>query len=200
MPPTSPRTYPTFSPDSRSSQFLKNHQFCSINSDFTTLSKGECPRRVSSLIRANSGEQTHRGRPCKHGKSARPHLSARLSHLSPLQEWRRSSILGSPHAGLPMCPTCSCRPQSRSASVHGWNAFLNTVIYPPENTEHAPLPPQHHVLLIATPSHIPLTCLRKGGRNLPSKPVADGHSTYATNENFYFFLMTLNTTATREKT
>lgn len=48
------------------------------------------------------------------------------------------------------------------------------------------------------PLPYPLSCPRKGGRD-PPKPVTDGHSTYATDKNFYFFLMTFNTTAMREK-
>lgn len=130
VPPTSTRTYPTFSPDSRSSQFLKNHQFCTINSDFTALAKGECPRRASSLIRANSGgRDTEVG----HADMGRMQGNACLTGraLSPLQERRRNGISGSPHVRLLTCPICSCKSPSLSASLHCWNAFLNTVIYPP---------------------------------------------------------------------
>lgn len=96
------------------------------------------------------------------------------------------------------CTIWSCKSQSISTFLNCWNAFLSTVIYPQKNREQAPSPSQNHILLNA--ATLPNPTERPTQRKAKSPPPeTDGHSTYATDKNFYFFLMTLNTTATRGK-
>lgn len=125
-----------------------------------------------------------------------------LSHLPPLQKQEHSDISGAAYVRLLTCTICSCKSQSISEFFNCWNAFLNTVIYPQKNKEQAPSPSQNHILLNASPLPYPtnLPTQKRKANNPPPNPETDGYSTYATDKNFYFFLMTLNTTATREKT
>lgn len=124
-----------------------------------------------------------------------------LRGLLPLQKQQHSGISSSANVRLLTCTICSCKSQSISTFLSCRNAFLNTVIYPQKSREQAP-PSQNHVLLLSTAT-LPYPTERptqRKAQNPPPKPETDGHSTYATDKNFYFFLMTLNTTATRGKT
>lgn len=154
---------------------------------------------ASSLIRANSGVAEAQRSNTNMGRNARRCLSDQAEPFSPLQKQQPSDISGSPHVRLLTCTICSCKSQSIPTFFSCRNAFSNTVIYPKRigaRTPASPAPRSTNCHPLLYPTNLPT----QGGRNPPSKPATDGHSTYATDKNFYFFLMTLNTTATREKT
>ena len=141
---------------------------------------------ASSLISSGSGETDTEVNHIAVGRTVRQRLCDGAEPSPPLQK-QHSDISGFLYVRLLTCTICSCRSQSISTFLNCWNAFLNTVIYPQKNREHAPSPPQYHNLLTATPAQTPLTYPRKRGRNPPSKPATDGYSTYATTRTFISF-------------
>lgn len=119
---------------------------------------------------------------------------------SPLQKQQHRDISGSPSVRLLTCTICSCKSQSIPTFLNCWNAFLSTVIYPQKNREQALSPSQNHILLNAATLPCPTKRpTQRKAKSAPPKPGTDGHSTYATDENFYFFLMTLTQLLQGEK-
>lgn len=132
-------------------------------------------------------------------RNARNRMPNGAAWSSPSAKTAAQCISGSANVRLLTCTICSCKSQSISTFLSCRNAFLNTVIYPQKSREQAP-PSQNHVLLsTATLPYPTQRPTQRKAQNPPPKPETDGHSTYATDKNFYFFLMTLNTTATRGK-
>lgn len=90
--------------------------------------------------------------------------------------------------------------QSISTFLNCWKVFLNTVIYPQKNREHAPSPPQYRISTNCHPRPDPTNLPTQEEEETAFKACNRQPQYICHKKNFYFSLMTLNTTATREKT
>lgn len=145
--------------------------------------------------------EADRGQLHGHGKEwkAVPCLIG-LSHLPSLQKQQHRGISGFPCVRLLTCTICSCKSQSISTFLNCWKAFLNTVIYPQKNREHAPSPPQYCISTNCHPRPDPTNLPTQEEEETAFKACNRQPQYICHKKNFYFSLMTLNTTATREKT
>lgn len=154
---------------------------------------------ASSSVGAGTGRaESHRAAVQPQEGIQRQRLCDGAEPLPPLAKTAAQGYFRPSCVRLLTCTICSCKSQSISTFLNCWNAFLNTVIYLQKNLEHTPLPMPRSTNCHPLPTPHQLT-LHREGRKPPLEPQQKAIVHKPLDKNFYFFLMTLNTTATRGK-